>query len=29
MMGESDPVIDKDLFEALSYADIWMLNTKY
>ena len=29
MMGESDPVIDKDLFEALSYADIWMLSTKY
>jgi len=29
MTGESDPVIDKDLFEALSYADIWMLNTKY
>ena len=29
MIGESDPVIDKDLFEALSYADIWMLNTKY
>jgi tetratricopeptide (TPR) repeat protein len=29
MMGESDPIIDKDLFEALSYADIWMLSTKY
>lgn len=29
MMGESDPVIDQDLFEALNYADIWMLNTKY
>jgi hypothetical protein len=29
MMGESDPVIDKDLFEALNYADIWMPSTKY
>ncbi len=29
MMGESDPVIDQDLFEALNYADVWMLSTKY
>jgi hypothetical protein len=29
MTGESDLIIDKDLFEALSYADIWMLSTKY
>ena len=29
MTGESDSVIDQDLTEALSYADIWMLGTKY
>ena len=29
MTEESDPVIDKDLFEALRYADIWIPNTKY
>lgn len=28
-MGESDAVIDKDLFEAKSYADIWLPSTKY
>ncbi len=28
-MGESDPVIDKDLFEARNYADTWLPGTKY
>lgn len=28
-MGESDPVIDKDLYEAKNYADIWLPSTKY
>lgn len=29
MQGESDAVIDKDLFEAKNYADIWLPSTKY
>ena len=29
MMGESDPVIKQDLYEAFSYADIWLLSTKF
>ena len=28
-MGDSDAIIDKDLFEAKSYADIWLPSTKY
>lgn len=28
MLGQSDPVIDRDFFEASSYADIWLLHTK-
>ena len=28
-LGESDSVIDLDLFEAFSYADIWIPNTKH
>ena len=27
--GESDPVIDQDLFEAFNYADIWLSDTKH
>ncbi|MCI5106027.1 MAG: hypothetical protein MRY76_04885 [Pseudomonadales bacterium] len=27
--GDSDPVVDKDLFEAFSYADIWLPSTKF
>lgn len=27
--GESDRVIDQDLYEALNYADIWLPGTKY
>ena len=27
--GESDPVIDQDLYEAFNYADIWMSDTKH
>lgn len=28
MQGESDPVIDRDFYEATSYADIWLPDTK-
>ena len=28
-LGESDPVIDQDLFEASNYADIWLMSTKH
>lgn len=28
-MGEADAIIDKDLFEAKNYADIWLPSTKY
>ena len=27
--GQSDPVIDQDLFEAFQYADIWLSDTKH
>ena len=27
-LGQSDPVIDQDFFEASNYADIWLMNTK-
>ena len=27
-MNRSDPIIDQDLHEAFSYADIWISNTK-
>lgn len=27
--GESDPVIDQDLYEAMEYADIWLPSTKF
>ncbi len=29
MKGDSDPVIDKDLYEASRYADIWLPSTKF
>ena len=28
-MGQADPVIDQDLYEAFQYADIWIPNTKH
>ena len=29
MQGQSDPVIDRDLYEATTYADIWLMQSKF